>query len=223
MKKRFLSLGLAAIMLVSLLTGCGSTKKVVASETYEVLENPSIHVDGKWVVPGTDREVSFQTDGTYTSTISNSMNGEYVYYTSIEGFKLADQFKNIEYVVLSDENSEEKLFSAVLGDIMIGYYEHNQCYYFREDREIVPLEQFLGSWTDALGGKYTMTLNADGTGTVGETDDLKDCTYTYDEQTGYLDIMQDDTVKQYAIGSYEGYLFAMPVGNYYNMYLFQAA
>lgn len=223
MKKRLLSLGLAAVVLTSLLTGCGSTKKVVASETYEVLETPSMSVGGKWNVPGTDRELFFRADDTYTSTISSSMNGEYVYYKDIEGFDLADQFKNIEYVVLSDEKGEEKLFSAVLGDVMIGYYEHNQCYYFREDREIVSLEQFLGSWTDALGGKYTMTLNADGTGAIGDADELEDCTYSYDEETGYLDIIQDDMVKQYAIGLYEGYLFAMPVGSYYNMYMYQPA
>ena len=45
MKKRWLSLVLAAVMLTGLLTGCGSTKKIVASETYEVEENPSVTVD----------------------------------------------------------------------------------------------------------------------------------------------------------------------------------
>lgn len=222
MKKRFVSLGLAVVLLLSLLTGCGSTKKIVASETYEVLENPSVSVEGKWIVPGTDREISFQSDGTYTSTISDSMNGKYAYYKSIEGFDLADEFENIEYVVLSNDKDEEKLYIAVLGDVMIGYYEHNQCYFFREEREVVPQEQILGSWNDALGGEYTMTLNEDGTGAVGDADDLEDCTYSYDAQHGYLDIVQDDTTKQYAVGLYEGYLFAMPVGSYYNMYLFQS-
>lgn len=223
MKKRLLSLGLAAVVLTGLLTGCGSTQKIVASETYEVLENPSMSVEGKWDVPGADREVSFLADGTYTSTISSSMNGNYVYYRDIEGFELADQFENIEYVVLSDKKGEEKLFGAILGDIMVGYYEHNQCYYFRQDRTIVAEEQFLGSWTDALGGEYQMTLNADGTGSVGDADEQEDCSYSYEEQTGYLTITQDDTQKEYAVGMYEGYLFLMPVGSYYNMYLYQPA
>ena len=80
-------------MLTGLLTGCGSTKKIVASETYEVEENPSVTVDGTWIVPGKDREITFHTDGTYTSTISDTMNGSYSYYKNIEGFELADSFK----------------------------------------------------------------------------------------------------------------------------------
>ena len=221
MKKRLLSFGLAAVMLVGLLTGCGSTKKIVASETYEVLEHPSMQVDGTWIVPDSDRELSFQADGTYTSTISDSMNGNYVYYKDIEGFALADQFDTVEYVVLSNQSGEEKLFGAVLGDLIVGYYEHDQCYYFRADREMVAADKLTGDWADALGDSYALTLRTDGTGTAGDADEPEDCIYSYDEQTGYLDITQGDSTKQYAVAMYEGYLFLMPVGNYYNMYMYK--
>ncbi|MDO4286748.1 MAG: hypothetical protein Q4C40_03400 [Eubacteriales bacterium] len=223
MKRRLLSLGLAAVVLTGLLTGCGSTRKIVASETYEVDKNPAVTVEGDWIVPGKDRELTFQADGTYTSTISSSMNGKYVYYKDIEGFALADAFDQLTYVVLSDSDGKEQIFSAVLGDVMVGYHNQDQCYYFRKDREIVPETDFLGSWIDASGGKYTMTLQADGTGKLGEADDLRDCTYRYSEDTGYLTITDEDTEQEYAVGMYEGYLFLMTVGNYYSMYLYQPA
>ena len=223
MKKRWLSLVLAAVMLTGLLTGCGSTKKIVASETYEVEENPSVTVDGTWIVPGKDREITFHADGTYTSTISDTMNGSYSYYKNIDGFELADSFKELEYVVLSDSDGKEQIFGAVLGDILVGYWNKDSCYYFREDREILPEEKFLGSWTDAFGGKYTMVLNNDGTGKIGDKDDLEACTFQYDTQTGYLTVTQDGKDKQYAVGMHEGYLFLMQVGNYYTMYMFQPA
>ena len=206
MKKRWLSLVLAAVMLTGLLTGCGSTKKIVASETYEVEENPSVTVDG-----------------TYTSNISDTMNGSYSYYKNIDGFELADSFKELEYVVLSDSDGKEQIFGAVLGDILVGYWNKDSCYYFREDREILPEEKFLGSWTDAFGGKYTMVLHDDGTGKIGDKDDLEACTFQYDTQTGYLTVTQDGKDKQYAVGMHEGYLFLMQVGNYYTMYMFQPA
>lgn len=220
MKKKCLSLLLVAIMLVGLLTGCGSTQKIVASETYEVEENPSVTVDGTWIVPGKDRELRFQSDGTYTSTISKTMNGSYTYYKNIEGFKLADAFQQVEYVVLSDSEGEEQIFGAILGDILVGYWNQDSCYYFRKDREIIPEEKFVGSWSS---GKYHMVLNGDGTGKSGDKDDLQACTYQYDTKTGYLTITQDDKDRQYAVGMYEGYLFLMLVDNYYTMYMFQPA
>ena len=223
MKKRWLSLVLAAVMLTGLLTGCGSTIKIVASETYEVEENPSVTVDGTWIVPGKDRDITFHADGTYTSTISDTMNGSYSYYKNIEGFELADSFKELESVVLSDSDGKEQIFGAVLGDILVGYWNKDSCYYFREDREILPEEKFLGSWTDAFGGKYTMVLHDYGTGKIGDKDDLEACTFQYDTQTGYLTVTQDGKDKQYAVGMHEGYLFLMQVGNYYTMYMFQPA
>lgn len=218
MKKKCLSLLLVAVMLIGLLTGCGSTKKIVASETYEVEKNPSMTVDGTWMVPGKDRELRFQADGTYTSTISKTINGSYTYYKNIEGFKLADSFQNVEYVVLSDSEGEEQIFGAVLGDILVGYWNQDSCYYFREDREIIPEEKFVGSWSS---GKYNMVFHGDGTGKAGDKDELQACTYQYDTKTGYLTITQDDKDTQYAVGMYEGYLFLMLVGNYYTMYMFQ--
>ena len=223
MKKRWLSLVLAAVMLTGLLTGCGSTKKILASETYEVEENPSVTVDGTWIVPGKDREITFHADGTYTSTISDTMNGSYSYYKNIDGFELADSFKELEYVVLSDSDGKEQIFGAVLGDILVGYWNKDSCYYFREDREILPEEKFLGSWTDAFGGKYTMVLHDDGTGKIGDKDDLEACTFQYDTQTGYLTVTKAGKDKQYAVGMQAGYLFVMQVGNYYTMYMFQPA
>ncbi|MCD8355651.1 MAG: hypothetical protein LUE11_03650 [Clostridia bacterium] len=223
MKKKIFSLGLAAVMLAGLLTGCGDTKKIIASETYEVEKNPSVTVDGTWIVPGTDRELQFDGDGTYTSTISKSMNGNYAYYKDVAGFELADAFNSIEYVVLSDSDGEEQIFGAVLGDIIIGYWNQDNCYYFREDRQIIPEEDFLGTWTDASGGKYTMTLDTDGTGKVGSEKNLEDCTFRYSEETGYLTITQNDKDKDYVVGMYEGYLFLMLAGNYYTMYMYQPA
>lgn len=221
MKRKWLSLTLIGVILTGLLTGCGSTKKIVASETYEVEPNPSMTVDGTWIVPGKDREITFNPDGTYTSTISDTMNGSYAYYKDIEGFDLADAFKELEYIVLSDSDGKEQIFSAVLGDILVGYWNQDSCYYFRKDRQIVPQNEFMGSWVDAFGGKYTIELQNDGTGKIGDKDDMESCTFQYDDNTGYLTITQDGKDKQYAVGMYEGYLFLMQVGNYYIMYMFQ--
>lgn len=221
MKKQWLSLALVAVALTGLLTGCGSTKKIVASETYEEETNPSMTVDGTWIVPGKDREITFNADGTYTSTISDTMNGSYTYYKNIEGFDLADSFQELEYIVLSDSDGKEQIFSAILGDILVGYWNQDSCYYFRKDRKMVPEKEFMGSWVDTFGGKYTIELHDDGTGKIGDKDDMESCTFQYDDQTGYLTITQDDKDKQYAVGMYEGYLFLMQVGNYYTMYMFQ--
>lgn len=223
MKRKICSLALAAALLLGLLAGCGSTKTVVASETYTVDKNPAVSVEGTWIVPGKDRGLTFAADGTYTSTISSSMNGQYAYYTDIEGFALADAFDTLSYVVLSDADGEEQIFGAVLGDIFVGYYNNDQCYYFREQRDMIPAADFLGNWVDASGGAYTMSLREDGTGTIGEEDDLRDCTYRYDETTGYLTITEGEDDTEYAVGMHEGYLFLMPVGKYYSMYLYQPA
>ena len=125
MMKKILSLALTAVMAVGLLSGCtrgGDTS--TAAETYDVLENPSITVDGTWSAPEADRSVTFNADGTYTSTIAtkfstNSLSGKYVYYSQNDSFKLADTFKNEEYVVLSNEKGKETLFGTVLGDCVI--------------------------------------------------------------------------------------------------------
>ena len=109
MKKKILSLALAAVMAVGLLSGCTSRGQApTAAETYDVLKNPSVTVDGTWTAPDTDRSITFNADGTYTSTIgtklsTDSLSGKYVYYSQNDSFKLADDFKNEEYVVLSNE------------------------------------------------------------------------------------------------------------------------
>lgn len=224
MKKKLLSLSLVSVLLLGLLSGCGSTKKITASETYEVDKHPAVTVDGSWIVPGKDREFVFLPDGTYTSTISSEMNGTYSYYKDVKGFDLAEAFHDLSYIVLSDADGKEQIWGAALGDVIVGYWNQDPCYYFRKDRTIVPLKDILGAWHDALGGKYSITLQENGTGKIGDKDKPSDCTYTYSEQTGYLTISQEGKKdQQFAVGMHEGYLFLMVVGNYYTMYLYQPA
>lgn len=228
MKKKILSLALAAVMAVGLLSGCTSRGQApTAAETYDVLKNPSVTVDGTWTAPDTDRSITFNADGTYTSTIgtklsTDSLSGKYVYYSQNDSFKLADDFKNEEYVVLSNEKGTETLFGTVLGDVMVCFYEQNQCYFFRDKRtSAIALSDFTGKWKDATGGTYELKINDDGTCTMGEDDKMENCTYTYDEKTYCLTINNGSSDKKYTVGMFEGYLFLMLNGNNYTMYMYE--
>lgn len=228
MMKKILSLALTAVMAVGLLSGCtrgGDTS--TAAETYDVLENPSITVDGTWSAPEADRSVTFNADGTYTSTIAtkfstNSLSGKYVYYSQNDSFKLADTFKNEEYVVLSNEKGKETLFGTVLGDVMVCFYDQSQCYFFRDKRTTpIALFDFTGNWKDATGGTYELKLKDDGTCKMGEDDQMDSCTYTYDEKTYCLTIDNGNSKQVYTVGMFEGHLFLMLNGNNYTMYMYE--
>ncbi len=228
MKKKILSLALVAVMSVGLLSGCGSSKEApTAAETYDVLENPAITVDGKWSAPDTDRSVTFNADGTYTSTIAtkfstDSLSGNYVYYSQNDSFKLADAFKNEEYVVLSNEKGKETLFGTVLGDVMVCFYDQNQCYFFRDKRTTaVSLSDFTGNWKDVTGGTYELKLKDDGTCVMGEDDKMDTYTYTYDESNYRLTVNNGNSDQVYTVGMFEGYLFLMLNGNNYTMYMYE--
>ncbi len=228
MKKKILSLALAAVMSVGLLSGCGSSKEATtAAETYDVLENPAITVDGKWSAPDTDRSVTFNADGTYTSTIAtkfstDSLSGKYVYYSQNDSFKLADAFKNEEYVVLSNEKGKETLFGTVLGDVMVCFYDQSQCYFFRDKRTTtVSLSDFTGNWKDVTGGTYELKLKDDGTCVMGEDDKIDTYTYTYDESNYCLTINNGNSDQVYTVGMFECYLFLMLNGNNYTMYMYE--
>ncbi len=228
MKKKILSLALTAVMSVGLLSGCGSSKEAsTAAETYDVLENPTITVDGTWSAPDTDRSVTFNADGTYTSTVptkfsTDSLSGKYVYYSQNDSFKLADAFENEEYVVLSNEKGKETLFGTVLGDVMVCFYDQNQCYFFRDKRtSAISLSDFMGSWKDATGGTYQLQLKEDGTCTMGEDDEMTKGTYTYDEKTYCLTINNGSNDQKYTLGMFEGHLFLMLNGNNYTMYMYE--
>lgn len=228
MKKKILSLALAAVMAVGLLSGCTRRGQApTAAETYDVLENPAVTVDGKWSAPDTDRSITFNADGTYTSTVATKfstegLNGKYVYYSQNDSFKLADKFKNEEYVVLSNEKGTETLFGTVLGDVLVCFYDQNQCYFLRDKRTTaLSLSDFTGKWKDATGGTYELKLNDDGTCTMGEDDKMENCTYTYDEKTYCLTINNGNSDKKYTVGMFEGYLFLMLNGNNYTMYMYE--
>ena len=228
MKKKILSLALAAVMAVGLLSGCTRRGQApTAAETYDVLKNPAVTVDGKWSAPDTDRSITFNADGTYTSTVATKfstegLSGKYVYYSQNDSFKLADKFKNEEYVVLSNEKGTETLFGTVLGDVLVCFYDQNQCYFLRDKRTTaLSLSDFTGKWKDATGGTYELKLNDDGTCTMGEDDKMENCTYTYDEKTYCLTINNGNSDKKYTVGMFESYLFLMLNGNNYTMYMYE--
>lgn len=222
-KKLLLCAALTAVS-VGMLSGCTISKEVMDDDNATVLSEDEVKVSviGEWDVPGKDRVLEFKDDGTYVDNFSSRRAGTYAYMSQNDSFTIGDLFAQVEYIMCTDDNGDNVLNGALLGDVISSYsqLDRKELYYFRIGRDEVAQEDILGSWRCIDKTAYQLTLNEDGTAKV--SDDSAVYTMTQDNTYGTgisLTVTHDgdEETTEYAVYPYEKYLFIYEIGSY-NMY-----
>lgn len=213
--KRLFAAMLTAAVCAGVLGGCSMPEPSrfdMTDDTAKPIES-DLDITGTWVVPSQDTSLTFNADGTYTT--SDDEKGTYTFMSGNENFAIADLFDEVHYISLTGEDGKILFSGAVLGDVISGYNEAKNVdrYFVRQGRDPVTEEQLIGDWNDVNSEKYTLNLKKDG---VAETADGEG-TYTIQENEEHgteITVNVNDIEDTYAVIRYEKYLFMYRIGGY---------